>query len=101
MDPAKRRTLLFLTAIALGFSLPYLINMAGQALEQQAETAALVPLDELSSTQRLERACAAIQQLNNKLNRLDPNRPSFLSEFRQYGKIHPELQDLKRLVCET
>jgi hypothetical protein len=99
MDPKKQRILFMLTALVIGVSVPYLLDMSGHALEPQLATAALVPVDELSVSQRLELACATLQQMNNKLNRLDPNRPSFLGDLKQYQKVRPELQDIHRLVC--
>lgn len=95
----RKRTLFFLSTLALGFSFPYLIDLAGHALEPKPSTAAPVPLGELSAAQRLELACSATQQVNAKLNRLDPDRPSFLGELSQYKKVRPELQELNRLVC--
>ena len=99
MIRSKQQILFLLIALAVGISFPYLMEMAGRALEPQATTAALVPLNELSASQRLESACAAVLQLNKKLNRLDHNRPGFLDDIKQFQKIRPELQQVHHLVC--
>ena len=99
MIRSKQQILFLLIALAVGVSFPYLLELAGRTLEQETTKAALVPLNELSALQRLEFACAAVLQLNNKLNRLDHNRPSFLDDIKQFQKIRPELQRVHHLVC--
>jgi hypothetical protein len=99
MSRTKQQILFLLTALAIGVCLPYLIDMAGHALDSHPATAGLVSVNELSASQRLEFACAAVQLMNNKLNRLDSGLPSFLGDLKQFQKVRPELQDVHRLVC--
>jgi hypothetical protein len=99
MGQTTRRILLVLTAVAVGISFPYLIMLARHALDVEPEPVVAVPLGGLSATQRLEFACEAVKRLNNKVNGVDSNRPSFLSDFKQYQKVRPELQNVRRLVC--
>ena len=99
MSRTKQRIQLLLTALAVGLGIPYLIDMGGHALEPQPTTTGLIPINELSASQRLEIACAAVQRMNNKLNRLDSGLPSFLGDLKQYQKVRPELQEVHRVVC--
>jgi len=99
MNRSKQQILFLVIALAIGISFPYLLDMAGRALEPQAPTAERVPLGELNATQRLESACVAVQQLNSRINRKDPDRLTFFGEIKGFQKVRPELQEIHRLVC--
>ncbi len=99
MSRTTQKVLLLLAALAIGVCFPYLIYMSGHVLESQPATAGSVPINELSASQRLEFACAAVQRMNSKLNRLDSGLPAFLDDLKPYQKVRPELQDIHRLVC--
>lgn len=99
MSRTQQRILLIVIALLSGISIPYLLDYAGRALDLQPPAPKMGNLDEMSAPQRLQLACVAVQQLNTKLNRLDTNRPSFLSDLTQFQKVRPELQQVHRLVC--
>ena len=99
MIRSKQQIIFLVVALAAGLSFPYLMDMAGRALEPTITSATLVSLNELSASQRLESACIAVQELNVKLNRSDPNRPSFLSDLKPFQKMRPELLQVHHLVC--
>ena len=99
MNRSRQQILFLLIALAIGVSFPYLLDMATRAFEEKTATVALVPLNQLSAVERLESACNAVVQLNNRLNRRDHDRPSFLQDIKQLQKIRPELQEIHHLVC--
>jgi hypothetical protein len=95
MNRSKQQILFLVIALAIGVSFPYLLDMAGRALEPQTSA----PIGDLTPAQRLESACVAVQQLNTRLNRKDPDRLSFFGELKGFRNVRPELQEIHRLVC--
>ena len=100
MSQTSQKILFIVIALAIGIAFPYMLDMAGHALESQPATPAAVPADQVRAAQRLKQACTAVEQLSRKVDGLDPDRPSFLTEMTHFQKVRPELQDLHRLVCE-
>ncbi len=100
MSRTQQRILFLVVALASGFSFPYLLDMAAHALDGQPAAPVSAQADELSASQRLKLACAAVQELNKKVDGLDPDRPSFLTEMTHVQQVRPELQYIHRLVCE-
>jgi len=100
MSQTQQKILFIVVALAIGIAFPYLLDMAGHALDVKPAAPAMVPADELKASQRLKLACAAVQELNKKVDGLDPDRPSFLTEMTHFQKVRPELQNIHRLVCE-
>jgi len=100
MTQTNQKILFIVVALAIGIAFPYLLDMAGHALDMQPAAPAASPADELRATQRLKLACTAVEQLNKQVDGLDPDRPSFLNEMTHYQKVRPELQTIHKLVCE-
>ena len=99
MQRSRQQIVFLLIALAVGVSFPYLLDLASRAFEENTAAVALAPLNQLSAAERLESACNAVVQLNNRLNQRDQNRPSFLQDIKQLQRVRPELQEIHHLVC--